>query len=168
MNLHHFLQKHHNHCTLMGIGIEAHAVVIPASCISVRYWTEYSYSGTELFATSTFLSIPVPDWSDAGQSGICCGGRTDSPGGEGDGGSKFWKTREIGLPFTVKYVLCGIHHACPYIGVERVHLHVKTVGGENAYTLHVHTAGGRKEYTLHVHRWLLVVYSCCMILKNHM
>ncbi len=28
----------------------------------------------------------------------CCGGRTDSPGGEGDGGSIFWKTREIGLP----------------------------------------------------------------------
>jgi hypothetical protein len=26
------------------------------------------------------------------------GGRTDSPGGEGDGGSTFWKTREIGLP----------------------------------------------------------------------
>ncbi len=25
-------------------------------------------------------------------------GRTDSPGGEGDGGSIFWKTREIGLP----------------------------------------------------------------------
>ncbi len=24
---------------------------------------------------------------------------TDSPGGEGDGGSIFWKTREIGLPF---------------------------------------------------------------------
>jgi hypothetical protein len=29
---------------------------------------------------------------------LCCGGRTDSPGGEGDGGSKFWKTRGIGLP----------------------------------------------------------------------
>jgi hypothetical protein len=29
---------------------------------------------------------------------VCCGGRTDSPGGEGDGGSIFWKTREIGLP----------------------------------------------------------------------
>ncbi len=29
---------------------------------------------------------------------LCCGGKTDSPGGEGDGGSKFWKTREIGLP----------------------------------------------------------------------
>ncbi len=26
------------------------------------------------------------------------GGRADSPGGEGDGGSIFWKTREIGLP----------------------------------------------------------------------
>ncbi len=29
---------------------------------------------------------------------LCCRGRTDSPGGEGDGGSIFWKTREIGLP----------------------------------------------------------------------
>ncbi len=28
---------------------------------------------------------------------LCCGGRTDSAGG-GDGGSIFWKTREIGLP----------------------------------------------------------------------
>ncbi len=29
---------------------------------------------------------------------LCCRGRTDSSGGEGDGGSIFWKTREIGLP----------------------------------------------------------------------
>jgi hypothetical protein len=29
---------------------------------------------------------------------LCCGGRIDSPGGEGDGGSIFWKTRDIGLP----------------------------------------------------------------------
>jgi hypothetical protein len=28
-------------------------------------------------------------------------GRTHSPGGEGDGGSIFWKTREIGCPLTV-------------------------------------------------------------------
>jgi hypothetical protein len=28
---------------------------------------------------------------------LCCGGRTHSPGGEGDGGSTFWKTRDIGL-----------------------------------------------------------------------
>ncbi len=28
---------------------------------------------------------------------LCCGGRTDSPGGERDGGSIIWKTREIGL-----------------------------------------------------------------------
>ncbi len=28
---------------------------------------------------------------------LCCGGRTDSPGGEGDGGSIFWKKREIVL-----------------------------------------------------------------------
>ncbi len=30
---------------------------------------------------------------------LCCGGRTNSPGGEGDGGSIFWKTRKIGLAF---------------------------------------------------------------------
>ncbi len=29
---------------------------------------------------------------------LCCGGRTDSPGGVGYRGSIFWKTREIGLP----------------------------------------------------------------------
>ena len=29
---------------------------------------------------------------------LCCGGRTHSPGGEGGGGSIFWKTRYIGLP----------------------------------------------------------------------
>ncbi len=29
---------------------------------------------------------------------LCCEGRTDPPGGVGDGGSIFWKTREIGLP----------------------------------------------------------------------
>ncbi len=31
---------------------------------------------------------------------------THSPGGEGDGGSIFWKTREIGLPSYSKFVLC--------------------------------------------------------------
>jgi hypothetical protein len=29
---------------------------------------------------------------------LCGGGRTHSPGGEGGGGSIFWKTRDIGLP----------------------------------------------------------------------
>jgi hypothetical protein len=29
---------------------------------------------------------------------LCCEGRTGSPGREGDGGSIFWKTREIGFP----------------------------------------------------------------------
>jgi hypothetical protein len=37
---------------------------------------------------------------------LCCGGRTDSPGGEGDGGSIFWKTREIGLPSCSK--ICNL------------------------------------------------------------
>jgi hypothetical protein len=40
---------------------------------------------------------------------LCCGGRTDSPGGEGEGGSIFWKTREIGLPSYSKIcTLCSM------------------------------------------------------------
>jgi hypothetical protein len=34
-------------------------------------------------------------------------GGTHSPGGEGDGGSIFWKTREMDCHLTVQYVLCG-------------------------------------------------------------
>ncbi len=39
------------------------------------------------------LTIKIKSWLY-----LSCWGRTDSPGGEGDGESIFWKTREIGLP----------------------------------------------------------------------
>jgi hypothetical protein len=45
-----------------------------------------------------FQNIDPPSPSPPGECVLCCGGRTDSPGGEGDVGSIFWKTREIGLP----------------------------------------------------------------------
>ncbi len=41
---------------------------------------------------------------------LCCGGRTDSPGGEGDGRSIFWKTREIRLPSYSK--ICTLWVIC--------------------------------------------------------
>jgi hypothetical protein len=52
---------------------------------------------------------------------LCCGGRTDSPGGEGDGGgSIFWKTREIGLPSYSKIcTLCGIVYDIVWMGCSR-------------------------------------------------
>jgi hypothetical protein len=37
---------------------------------------------------------------------LCCGGGQTRRAERGMGGSIFWKTREIGLPLTVKYVLC--------------------------------------------------------------
>jgi hypothetical protein len=46
-----------------------------------------------LFLSSSKILTPHPPLRPAS----CCGGRTDSPGGEGDG-SIFWKTRETGLP----------------------------------------------------------------------
>jgi hypothetical protein len=39
---------------------------------------------------------------------LCCGGRTDSPGGEGDGGQYFGRREKYDCPLTVKYVLCGL------------------------------------------------------------
>ncbi len=44
---------------------------------------------------------------------LCCGGRTDSPDGEGDGGSIFWKTREIGLP------------SCNDLSTKNTHSHIE-------------------------------------------
>ncbi len=41
--------------------------------------------------------IPLSPWRVCTPR-LCNGGRTDSPGGEGDGGSIFWNMREIGLP----------------------------------------------------------------------
>ncbi len=45
---------------------------------------------------SVWFPLSLKHWSPL--VCLCCGGRTDSPGGEWDGGSIFWKTREIGLP----------------------------------------------------------------------
>jgi hypothetical protein len=39
--------------------------------------------------------------------GLCCGGRTHSPDGEGGGGSIFWKTQDTALYSTyIEYTLC--------------------------------------------------------------
>jgi hypothetical protein len=61
----------------VGIGIQKTnaGIGIPASIISVRYRTKKCrtaviYSGTVLASASLVFSSPVPDWSDAGWSGI--------------------------------------------------------------------------------------------------
>ncbi len=53
-----------------------------------------------LFLSSSKILTPHPPLRPASvYPCLCCGGRADSPGGgEGDGGSIFWKTREIGSP----------------------------------------------------------------------
>ncbi len=60
---------------------------------------------------------------------LCCGGRTDSPGGDGEGGSIFWKTREIGFPsyskictlwyYVSKSIVCFSHLV--WVSKECVH-----------------------------------------------
>ncbi len=52
---------------------------------------------------------------------LCCGGRIDSPGGEGDGGSIFWKTREIGLPSYSK--ICTL---CSALSALNFFIHINT------------------------------------------
>jgi hypothetical protein len=55
---------------------------------------------------------------------LCCGGRTDSPGGEGDGRSIFWKTREIGLPsyndLSTVYMSTACSHFCILIVIIKI------------------------------------------------
>ncbi len=52
-----------------------------------------------LFLSSSKILTPHPPLRPASLSSPRNkGGGTQSPGGEGDGGSIFWKTREIGLP----------------------------------------------------------------------
>jgi hypothetical protein len=52
-----------------------------------------------LFLSSSKILTPIPlSARRVCTPRLCCGGRPDSPGGEGGGGSIFWKTREIGLP----------------------------------------------------------------------
>ncbi len=55
------------------------------------YTTEYIFycKRAILFLSSSRIFFPPPATKAGG---------THSPGGEGDGGSIFWKTREIGLP----------------------------------------------------------------------
>jgi hypothetical protein len=48
-----------------------------------------------LFLSFSKILTPHPPLHPASvTSRLCCGGRTHSPGGEKDGGSIFWKTRE--------------------------------------------------------------------------
>jgi hypothetical protein len=52
-----------------------------------------------LFLSSSKRLTPIPPLRpESLSSPRNKGGGTHSPGGEGDGGSIFWKTREIGLP----------------------------------------------------------------------
>ncbi len=63
--------------------------------------TYFTVRGQSYFLSSSKILTPHPPLRPASvYPRLCCGGRTDSPGGEGDGGggSIFWKTREIGLP----------------------------------------------------------------------
>ncbi len=64
-----------------------------------------------------FYSIDPP--SPSLPPAFVAGGRTDSPGGEGDGGSIFWKRREIGLPSYSKIcTLCAHTVADEWLGID--------------------------------------------------
>jgi hypothetical protein len=63
--------------------------------------TEYIFycKRAMLFLLSSKILTPHPPLRPASLSSPATkAGGTHSPGGEGDGGSTFWKTREIGLP----------------------------------------------------------------------
>jgi hypothetical protein len=51
-----------------------------------------------LFLSSSKILTPHPPLRPASLSSPATKAGVHSPGGEGDGGSIFWKTREIGLP----------------------------------------------------------------------
>ncbi len=59
--------------------------------------TYFTVRGQSFFSRLPKYWPPIP-LSARRVCTLCCGGRTDSPGGEGDGGSIFWNTREIRLP----------------------------------------------------------------------
>ncbi len=61
-----------------------------------------------LFLSSSKILTPHPPLRPASLSSPATkAGDTHSPGGEGDRGSIFWKTREIGLPsYSKKSTLC--------------------------------------------------------------
>jgi hypothetical protein len=69
--------------------------------VDIRLCTEYIFycKRAILFLSSSKILTPHPPLRPASLSSPRNkGGGTHSPGGEGDGGSIFWKTREIGLP----------------------------------------------------------------------
>ncbi len=85
------------------------------SCLNCPTFSQINcYYHWKLSAQSTYFTVrgqshfsrlpkywPPPSPSPPGECvppAFVAGGRTDSPGGEGEGGSIFWKTREIGLP----------------------------------------------------------------------
>ncbi len=64
-----------------------HASTGISGCSSQAQSTYFTVRGQSYFSRLPKYRPPPLRW-----------GRTDSPGGEGGGGSIFWKTREIGLP----------------------------------------------------------------------
>ncbi len=78
------------------------------------FTTEYIFycKRAILFLSSSKILTPHPPLRE------CCGGRTDSPGGEGDGGSIFWKTKEIGLPSYSKICTLCCSRRCISCGKE--------------------------------------------------
>jgi hypothetical protein len=62
-----------------------------------------------LFLSASKILTPHPHFRPASVYRLCCGGRTDSPGGEGDGGGGlyFGRRDKKDCPLAVKYVLCG-------------------------------------------------------------
>jgi hypothetical protein len=65
---------------------------------------------TILFLSSSKILTPHPPLRPASvYPRLCCGERTDSPGGEGMGGQYFGRLEKQDCPLTVKYVLCGLH-----------------------------------------------------------
>jgi hypothetical protein len=84
---------------------DGHFYFIKATHEYFHHITEYIFyckRAILFFSSSKIVTPPSP--SPPGECvlfprpRLCCEGRTDSPGGEGDGVSIFWKTREIGLP----------------------------------------------------------------------
>ncbi len=75
------------------------SVGAPTLYIKALYPQRDHYKRAILFLSSSKILTPHPPLRPASvYPRLCCGGRTDSPGGEGGGVSIFWKTREIGLP----------------------------------------------------------------------
>ncbi len=124
------------------------------SCTEVfRYRTEPSYSGTGLIPKSALFFISVPEWQDAGHSGLK---KTARP--------HCWLRKRIhpARPHCRRRKRIKparphcrrrrrIHPARPHCwGVKGNTLHVHIVGDVEGYTLHVHIVCVGEGYTLHV------------------